>query len=254
MSLYQRFHDRFGTAGVILGVIALILALGGTALAASGLNSKQKKEVKNMIKKYSKPGPQGPQGPQGNPGPPGPAGKDGTNGTNGTNGKDGNSVVVAPEEKGANCTQGGVKVTVEETAGQNYVCNGQTGFTDHLPSGKTETGTWAVGISGAAYMVAIEFNIPLEEAPELGFVNVAGEEAGDNEEEPHAVEHCTGSAEEPSAPAGYVCIYGASENIEGFGFVWPAAGNINTFVSGAVFPYTAGAGKSAWGTWAVTAP
>src|SRR6185295_17935744 len=46
MSLYHRFKDRFGTAGVVLGVIAMILAVGGSAIAASGLNGKQKKEVK----------------------------------------------------------------------------------------------------------------------------------------------------------------------------------------------------------------
>jgi hypothetical protein len=227
MSLYQRFHDRFGTAGVILGIIALILALGGTALAASGkLTSKQKKEVEKIAKKYAgKPGAPGAPGAVGPQGPGGPKGDTGAQGPQGEEGPQG--------PQGEPWTAGGT-----------------------LPSNETEMGTWAVGINDTAYMVSLSFNIPLkEEAPELGFVNLAGEEAGDGETF-HAVEHCTGSAEEPSAPAGYVCIYGASEEIgEGLpGFGWFAAGNINTFVSGAAFPYIAGEEHSVWGTWAVTAP
>lgn len=229
MSLYQRFHDRFGTAGVILGVIALTLALGGTALAASGkLTSKQKKEVIKIAKKYAgKPGapgavgPQGPAGTKGDTGAVGPQGKEGPQGEDGPQGKEGSP-----------WTAGGT-----------------------LPSNETETGAWAVGNNDVAYMVSLSFNIPLEEAPELGFVNVAGEEAAGGEAF-HEVEHCTGSAEEPSAPAGYVCIYGASEELgtgpPGFG--WFAATSVNTFVSGAAFPYVAGEEHTAWGTWAVTAP
>lgn len=250
MSLYRRFQDRFGTAGVILGMIALILALGGTALAAKGaLTSQQKKEVKKIAKKYAgKPGPQGPAGPQGS------AGKDGSNGANGTNGTNGQSVTGTPIAAGTECgAQTGVKYTLNGTS--TKVCNGETGFTETLPSNETETGAWAVGNNDVAYMVSLSFTIPLEEAPELGFVNVAGEEAAGGEAF-HEVEHCTGSAEEPSAPAGYVCIYGASEELgEGPpGFGWFAATSVNTFVSGAAFPYVAGEEHAAWGTWAVTAP
>src|SRR4051812_37822953 len=89
--MYRRYKERFGTVGVALGVIALILALGGTALAASGaLTGKQKKEVEKIAKKYA-----------GKPGAPGAPGTAGTNGTNGTNGKDG-----APGAKGGDGTDG----------------------------------------------------------------------------------------------------------------------------------------------------
>jgi hypothetical protein len=231
MSLYQRFQDRFGTAGVVLGVIAMTLTLGGTALAAKGaLTPQQKKEVKKIAKQYAgKPGAPGAMGPQGAPGPKGDTGPEGPQGNQGLHGIQG--------EEGSPWTAGGT-----------------------LPSGETETGTWTVGLNDIAYMVSLSFTIPLEEAPELGFVNVDGEEApiaGEEETEYHEPEHCTGSAEEPSAPAGYVCIYGASENEIGEefpGFGWFGAGNINTFQSGAVFPYIAGEGHPAWGTWAVTAP
>ena len=33
---YRALHNRFGTAGVVVAVIALVVALSGTALAASG--------------------------------------------------------------------------------------------------------------------------------------------------------------------------------------------------------------------------
>jgi hypothetical protein len=109
MSLYHRFHDRFGTVGVILGAIALILALGGSAFAASGgLTGKQKKEVKKIAKQYAgKNGAPGATGPQGAPGPAGANGKDGangadgTNGTNGTNGANGNTVLSGTEAPNA---------------------------------------------------------------------------------------------------------------------------------------------------------
>ena len=38
-------REPFGKAGLIVAIVALVAAIGGTALAASGLNSKQKKEV-----------------------------------------------------------------------------------------------------------------------------------------------------------------------------------------------------------------
>ena len=234
MSLYQRFQDRFGTAGVVLGVIALILALSGTALAAKGaLTSKQKKEVEKIAKKYAgKPGAPGATGPQGAPGPKGDTGPKGGTGAEGEEGPEG------PE--GSPWTAGGI-----------------------LPSGKTETGAWAVGVSDPADMVSLSFNIPLEEAPELAYVNAAGEEApvfAEEQNEYHEAEHCLGSAEEPSAPAEYVCVYADTEELgEGEGkfpgFGWFAAGKNNTFASGATFIYvTGGEGHAAWGTWAVTAP
>jgi len=149
MSLYQRFHNRFGSAGVILGVIALILALGGTALAAKGaLTSKQKKEVKKIAQKYA--GKDGAPGAQGPAGPAGPAGPRGEVGPKGNTGEKGDTGEEGPE--GSPWTVGGV-----------------------LPHNKTETGTWAVGSSDVAYVTSVSFNIPLEEAPELGFVNVAEE-------------------------------------------------------------------------------
>lgn len=97
--MYRRFHDRFGTAGVVIAAIALVLALGGTAVAASGgLSAKQKKEVKAIAKSFQGTGPAGAAGAKGDTGAKGDAGSQGakgdkgdsgTNGTNGTNGTPG---------------------------------------------------------------------------------------------------------------------------------------------------------------------
>jgi hypothetical protein len=258
MSLYQRFHDRFGTAGVILGVIALILALGGTALAASGkLTHKQKKEVEKIAKKYAgkdgKDGAPGSAGPKGDTGAPGPKGD---KGEPGDPGEDGKSVTVTPATCGG---LGGAEVKQEGAGSGVQVCNGETGFTEHLPSGKTETGVWALGIDDEASIVPLTFNIPLAEAPEfVAFVNQDGKEfSGVNEEgKPVYVTpvHCEGEAEEPTAPKGYVCVYGDTEELGGFpGYFGVLTQYVNTYTSGATFPYILGPEKAAWGTWAVTA-
>ena len=123
MSLYRRFKDRFGTAGVILGVIAIVRAIGGSAFAASGLNGKQKKEVKAIAKSIG--GKEGPAGPTGPAGTNGTNGKDGAAGTNGTNGTNGQSVTVTNENPGGNCTEGGKKLV--SVSGTTYVCNGEEG-------------------------------------------------------------------------------------------------------------------------------
>lgn len=95
--MYQRFHDRFGTAGVVIAVIALVAALGGTAIAAGGLTKAQEKQVTKIAKKYAgkngAPGAAGPQGPAGSggaKGDPGPKGDQGTPGTQGIQGIQGN--------------------------------------------------------------------------------------------------------------------------------------------------------------------
>lgn len=167
-------REPFGTAGLVVACIALISALGGTALAAKGaLTGKEKKEVTKIAKKYA--------GKPGAPGAAGPAGKDGTNGTNGSNGKDGtNGSPGAPGAEGKSVElteidtelpeceeQGGVEVKVEGEASGQEVCNGAEGspWTDGgtLPPGAVETGTYyGTREAGGEYVVApISFSIPL---------------------------------------------------------------------------------------------
>lgn len=244
--MISRIHSKLGTAGLVVAIVALVVALTGVAFAATGLNSKQKKEVKKIAKQFAgkngAPGATGSQGAKGDTGATGPAGKDGTNGTNGTNGQ---SVTGAPINTGGACgPQTGVKYTLGATS--TNVCNGATGFTETLPSGKTETGTWALGPFDKSAFVPLTFNIPLGTAPAFHFVNAEGEEIS-GEEPFHEAEDCTGTAEDPTASPGDLCIYGYFEEGEG------ATGNAQTFTSGAAFLYSITEGQVSFGTFAVTA-
>ncbi len=210
--MLHRFHDRFGTPGVILGVIALVLALGGTALAASKLNGTQKKEVEKIAKKFA--------------GKPGAAGAAGTNGTNGTNGKDG-----APGEKGENgapgingksvtvsataagCPEGGATVKVEGAASGAEVCNGEVGEPGEpwpaggtLPQNATETGTFSVN-GEYAQPATVSFPIPIAQplaAANLHFVEEGDPVPSDCENSGHPG---TASANNPEAKSGNLCVY-----------------------------------------------
>ncbi|MDX6635936.1 MAG: hypothetical protein QOF06_2139 [Solirubrobacterales bacterium] len=255
--MFSRIQSKFGTAGLVVAIVALVVALTGAAFAATGLNSKQKKEVTKIAKKYA-----GKQGPAGAQGPAGPAGKDGTNGTNGTDGTDGKSVVVGTA--GAECPAGGATVQVAgEASTKKAVCNGEdgeTGFTETLPSGETETGAWAV--YNTTTVVPLSFNIPLEAAPTaVRYMNPSGEEKVFNPALPGfefvAATHCTGDFENPTAPAGEVCVYAEVEEQPAptFGFV-PIGAKLKKYETGVTFQFSVekDLGQTALGTWAVTAP
>ena len=202
MSLYRRLQDRFGTAGVVLGVIALILALGGTALAAKGaLTGKQKKEVEKIAKKYA--GQPGPAGPAGSPGAAGPKGDTGPKGDKG--------------DKGDQGIQG--KQGIQGPPGED----GETGFTATLPPGETETGTWAFTTPAPAnpIKVPISFSIPLAgplDGDHVHLVNADGSSEVVFNEDTFELENVTptgcgvaltpaGTAEAPKAAPGNLCVY-----------------------------------------------
>lgn len=162
--MLQRFRQRFGTAGLIVAGLALVLALGGTALAASGaLTGKQKKEVEKIAKKFAgKPGAPGATGPQG---PAGANGKDGAQGakgdpgspgspgTPGTAGADGKSPEKIAEGASLCSGNGGVVYEVEGSGEPAEICNGKEGkegkegepwtMGGTLPPGATEAGYWS---------------------------------------------------------------------------------------------------------------
>jgi Collagen triple helix repeat (20 copies) len=243
--MLRRFHDRFGTAGVVIGVIALIVALGGSAFAAGGgLSGKQKKEVEKIAKKFAgKPGvpgaaglagPAGPAGPKGT-GVPGAPGTNGTNGEDGEDGEDGEEGPPGPE---------GVCSTV------NCV----------LPSGTTETGAWgigpvaagAIGVGGVVE-TAISFPIRLPAAIPASNTHVEAEgfegSAGDD---------CPGKASAPAAKPGHLCVYIGNEAGTGFNeapFIRdPVTQNPGAATAGANIAVIVGEGAHLTGTFAVTAP
>jgi hypothetical protein len=172
--MLQRFRQRFGTAGLVVAILALVAALGGTALAASGaLTGKQKKEVKKIAKKFAgkpgAPGAAGPAGPQGPAGPAGAAGKDGAAGPEGPEGPEGAKGATGPTgvgSKGATGPEGPAGAT--GATGATGPEGGGGGFPTVLPEGESEIGTWSVTIPpmSAFYeaYTSISFPIPVSEA------------------------------------------------------------------------------------------
>ena len=215
--MLTRIRMQFSPAALTLSVIALVLALAGGAIAASGgLTGKQKKEVKAIAKQFAgKDGAQGEAGPQGPAGPTGavgPQGKPGETGKQGTNGIDG-------------------------VDGENGACSNAN--TDCiLPSKATLTGTWSFRTT-TEEKVWVNISFPLRVFPEVTIG------------EPTNPAQCPGSASDPQAEPGFLCVY-------------PEA-MVNTVrngtefapdrTTGVIFVYqmeAAGLGF-ARGTWAVTA-
>ncbi|HEX3042034.1 MAG TPA: hypothetical protein VHP56_08120 [Solirubrobacterales bacterium] len=223
----RAIREPFGTAGLIVAMVALVAALGGTALAAKGaLTGKQKKEVEKIAMRFQGSGPAGPAGSKGDPGVPGADGKN-ASGTPGTAGEPGKSVVAAeiPAEPAEETCggEGGAEYEIEESEEPTVICNGHQGkdgspwTVGTLPPGAVETGTYSV--KGGVQKVTTEYTVgePGEEevkredvfvGEELGFASisfpvplVAPLIAEDSAEPPHA--HVfygkgTGSEEDPA--------------------------------------------------------
>jgi hypothetical protein len=271
--MFNRIHQKLGTAGFIISIVALVAALGGGAYAASGgLNGKQKKEVEKIAKKYA--GKPGKNGAPGATGPAGPAGAKGDTGGAGATGATGT---------GATGPQGPQGPKGEP---------GETGFTATLPAGETETGTWSFakgsGINlGQGIPAAISFSIPL--ALPLGESQVhliakSGEELvfneGTFEVEEVPPTKCgialtpPGTVEDPAAAPGDLCVYLTTTNPEdgeeelASNFIvapsatceqlgcLPAFGGPGAGASpvGAIVQIKANEEIKGYGTWAVTAP
>jgi hypothetical protein len=232
MSL-SKLHQRLGTAGFIISIVALVAALGGGAYAASGgLSGKQKKEVEKIAKKYAgKPGPAGAAGPKGDTGAAGAAGAKGDQGVPGAAGSPG----------------------AAGTAG----APGLTGFASELPAGATETGAYSFGRLPAGQeifgvTISFPFTLPESEGQTGTQVNVHYLAAGAT---PTA--ECPGSSSEPLAEEGNLCVYEA----EGFGATYSEEVNPETGTSaegagrnGAILQFIEGEEFGfGQGTWAVTA-
>lgn len=124
--LREKVLSHLTPASLIIAILALIVALGGTAFATGRINGnllvpgsvsegKLSKNVRNKLNALSSAGPQGPQGA---------AGQNGLNGHDGKNGADGPSGPQGPSgpkgEKGEKGDQGGRGDTGPQgSAGQN---------------------------------------------------------------------------------------------------------------------------------------
>jgi hypothetical protein len=250
--MLRRLWGRVGYVNVLL-VTVLVFAMSGGAFAAKKFLITSTKEISPKVLKALR----GKRGPAGNPGlvgpagpsgPQGPAGAVGSNGKDGAAGGNGISVTSAPEPAGSNCKFGGSKFVSIGAA--TYACNGETGFTETLPKGKTEMGSWSLenppanptlGVSFP--LTSISFVIPLESAPAAHFLKAGEEPTGPTSEQ------CPGSAKEPKAAEGQLCVYAQAE------LNAPSGINPEPHSYGAVLAGEPGAapGGVAYGSWAVTA-
>jgi hypothetical protein len=184
----------------------------------------------------------------------GKAGAAGANGATGATGPAG--TVGAAGAKGETGAQGPQGPQGEPGKNGKNGINGTTGFTETLPAEKTETGSWSYSEStGAPVVASISFAIPLAKALGEGAVHWVPEKP---------TEECSGSAAEPKAAPGELCVYDVPSGIGTTSLTTPEILDPGFPVYGAV----KGAGVDGamlvfgkaeemavgWGTWAVTAP
>jgi hypothetical protein len=255
--MFSRIRKRATYANVAM-TLALVFAMTGGAYAAKKYLITSTKQISPSVLKAlaGRQGPAGAQGLAGSAGPAGPAGlagakgEAGAEGKAGANGANGKSVLAAAEAAGANCAQGGSSFEVEGSKVKHFACNGkdgQTGFTETLPSGKTETGMWFIGLSesSATTGTAVSFNIPLSEEPEEGKTHLIAAGAPSTSE-------CPGSAEDPKAAQGQLCIY-VTKAFQNAQLVLDFRSKVGLALI-AELPGKAGEPSGLYGTFAVTAP
>jgi IPT/TIG domain/Collagen triple helix repeat (20 copies) len=266
-SMLRRVKKRLGDngPGLTVAVIAMLIALTGGALAASGaLTGKQKKEVTKIAKKFAgKPGAPGAQGAAGPAGTPGAKGDSGAKGIQGEEGLPGESVVTTsiPTGVAACAGRGGTEVKLENAAGGEEVCTGEKGAqgepwtpNNALPPGATETGVYSFAGTAAdtsGILVPISFPIPLLGALTATQVHFT---------ESAAPSGCSGNTTTPQAAPGQLCVFSqfgtlgtTFKMISKVGSSEAAGAN----KTGAMLVFdkpTEGADAKGWGSFAVTAP
>jgi Collagen triple helix repeat (20 copies) len=202
-----------------IATLAVVVTTSGGTLAATHYLITSTSQISPKVLKALK----GKTGPAGETGPQGEAGSTGSTGEAGETGKEG------PEGKeGSPWTAGGT-----------------------LPSGKTETGTWAfVSHAEGPVRVPLSFSIPTDE-PLQSTLGRGPVEFIQPHEEDLLVAHpnCPGSVAKPEADLGFICIYSAT--LED-----PLSGQGPVRTSGVVliFESTSTSAKTDEGTWAITAP
>lgn len=256
---FDALREKVGTAGMVVSVIALVLATTGAAFATkSALTPKQKREVVKIAKKYAgRPGLAGPTGPTGA------NGKDGAAGTIGTNGEN----VTVKSYTGPECSgEGEEGAKLSNGTGTAYACNGKEGSPwtvgGKLPSGKTLTGMWGDRGEGKK-LVPISYGLNVGNVPTLNFLN-AVENPSTEEFETETTVQCPGKSgntpgtkvmfgngDVPVAEPGNLCIYDKFK----FGTITFESGNSQSTTNGAILPFSFLGGENAvtYGLWAVTA-
>jgi hypothetical protein len=189
--MFSRIRRRLTYANVAV-TFALVFAMSGGAYAASRYVITSTKQISPKVLKAlagkagagGAQGPAGAAGPQGAQGPAGAAGPQGSAGTAGVKGEKG--------EKGT---------------------SGTSGFTETLPSGKTEMGVWSAvsNATAAGQLVAasISFTIPLASDPVPHYIGPEEGEGEAREKLPEENEKklCSGNVEKPAAEKGNLCVF-----------------------------------------------
>jgi hypothetical protein len=234
--MLSSFRDRFGTAGLVVAIIALVVALAGGAVAATDSSSGGGKATASAAK--GKPGPRGKTGktgktgPAGPAGPQGPAGANGKDGANGSNGSNGAAGPTGPTgDKGKNGTNG-----FDGEVGPT----GPTGTFGGIPlqAGVTQTGYWAFSMPGTQTIkdgdevpvtvgssearVAISYPARIT-SPELYEVRFQGDPSTPQPPSPDKLgfdEACGsgtggpgGTAANPKALPGFLCVWKFAEGL-----------------------------------------
>ena len=263
--MFSAFRRRVTYANVAV-TLALVFAMSGGAYAASRYAITSTKQISPKVLKQLQGkagaagtngtnGTNGSNGAAGEKGAPGPQGLEGKAGTNGTAGT---SVTSAAVPAGVSkCEERGGAEFKAGAGTATYACNGQTGFTETLPEGKTETGAWFAE-SGAAKIIhfAVSFAIPLPAAIETADAHfVTAEQIGKSE----IPAGCGGTSAEPKAEPGNLCVFegegsGGSFS-EGIGFIQqPGGSDTGVGTTGAVVTHQTVSENNVYrGTWAVTA-
>ena len=276
--MISRIHNRLGTAGFVISIIALIAAMSGGAYAA--MSSADKRQVKKESKKFSKKfsrqfskqfavtGPAGAPGANGLPGAPGARGSNGSNGTDGTNGTDGQqgpqgeAGMCSVENPDCSLAEGGLLTGVWAASGGANdssiapisfpvrVSPPPTALMPQVIAGRTigvQLEDGAADYYGAYTKAEIDQMIGNEE-----FVEV---EAALDELEAEYMTACPGSAEEPEADSGFLCIYegdkdGSFSGPLGLSSQSEAANEFGVTVP---FEFSTGGNGYVRGSWAVAA-
>jgi hypothetical protein len=260
--MFSRIYKQFGTAGLVLSVVAIVLALGGGAYAANHATASK-----------AKAGPRGKTGKTGPAGPAGPAGPTGPAGTSGASGASGKSVKVTSLSQGE-CANGqaGARFTVGSEVAE--ACEGNPAeYPETLPPGMSERGLWAVTIpdfaedgEGHQTKTAITFPLPLASEPEPN-TGIAEEHAVYVSRNAGQRPGCPGTTSHPTAEPGYLCVYEATSvprpveagEVGGLGGAFTAS-QIGAYIT-VLEPVKEPAGEPEFeglvrvsGSWAVTAP
>jgi len=251
--MFHAIRRRINAAG-ILAVIALVLALTGGAYAANRYIITSTKQISPKVLKALK-GKNGKNGANGAPGAAGPAGPTGPGGAQGVAGAKGETGASGSAgEKGKEGPPGPPGAPGAEGE------EGPPGpFTETLPSGATETGAWiAPANSTTEEFATISFTLQLEtplDASHVHYITVP-------EQEKELPAGCGGTAQEPVAEPGFLCVFegkfsspvGGAESALLLNPAPPTAVELGTGRTGALLFITSEKAESRFvGTWAVRA-